>query len=320
MHELADGTTSENPHHGPVHNPWRRGFHPGGSSGGSAAAVAAGLVTAALGTDTGGSVRIPAALCGLVGFKPSRGLVSTRGVVPLSTTLDHVGPITRTVADTAAVLDVIAAAPAAFLEASGRAPGPLRVGVLESFGMDADVPVAEAFEAALPALEAAGFGLRPLSLPALADGRGLLVRIYRPEFAAAHAARLQERPDDFGEEVRLDLERGLKADPAKHAAGLAAREGLGAEVAAAMAELDLLVCPTTPHPARPIGAAGAGDYSFYTSPFNVTGQPALSLPMGFVDGLPVGLQLVGRVGADALVLAAAAAVEQRLGLGGLAAA
>jgi aspartyl-tRNA(Asn)/glutamyl-tRNA(Gln) amidotransferase subunit A len=312
MHELADGTTSENPHHGPVHNPWRQGYHPGGSSGGSAAAVAAGLVCAALGTDTGGSVRIPAALCGVVGFKPSRGVVSTKGVVPLSTTLDHVGPLARSVGDAAAVLDVIAAGAAGFLEASGRAPGPLRVGVLETFGIEADVPVAEAFEAALPALEAAGFRLRPLSLPALAEGRTILARIYRPEAAAAHAARLRARPADFGEDVRLDLERGLKADPAKHAAALAAREALGVAVAAAMAELDLLVCPTTPHPARPIGAPGAGDYSFYTSPFNVTGQPAISLPMGFVDGLPVGLQLVGRVGDDGLVLAAAAALERRL--------
>jgi aspartyl-tRNA(Asn)/glutamyl-tRNA(Gln) amidotransferase subunit A len=180
MHELADGTTSENPHYGPVHNPWRHGYHPGGSSGGSAAAVAAGLVGAALGTDTGGSVRIPAALCGVVGFKPSHGLVSTGGVVPLSTTLDHVGPIARSVADAAAVLDVLVERPAGFLEACGRAAGPLRVGVLESFGQEADVGVAEAFEAALPALEAAGLRLRPLSLPGLAEARAILVRISRP--------------------------------------------------------------------------------------------------------------------------------------------
>ncbi|MBI5482152.1 MAG: amidase, partial [Deltaproteobacteria bacterium] len=275
-------------------------------------------VAAALGTDTGGSVRVPAALCGVVGLKPSRGLVSTRGVLPLSTTLDHVGPIARSVPDAAAVLDVLAERSPGFQGACGRWAGQLRVGVLEPFGMDADVEVAEAFEAALPVLVAAGFRLRPLSLPALAEGGRILARIYRPEAAATHAARLHERPADFGADVRLDLERGLTADPAKHAAGLAARDALGVAVAAAMVDLDLLVCPTTPHPARPIGSPGAGDYLVYTCPFNATGQPAISLPMGFVDGLPVGLQLVGRLGEDALVLAAAAAVERRLGRAGVA--
>ena len=316
MHELADGTTSENAHHGPVHNPWRLGHHPGGSSGGSAAAVAAGLVPAALGTDTGGSVRIPAALCGVVGFKPSRGLVSTLGVLPLSTTLDHVGPIARSVPDAAAVLEVIAERAEGYVGACAEWAGTLRVGVLEAFGMDADVEVAEAFEAVLPVLEDAGFQLRPLALPALAEAGRALARIYRPEAAATHAARLRDRPDDFGPDVRLDLEGGLRVDPAKHAAGLAARDALAAAVAAAMADLDLLVCPTTPHPARPIGAPGAGDYLVYTCPFNLTGQPALSLPVGLVDGLPVGLQLVGRLSEDARVLAAAAAVERRLGLAG----
>jgi aspartyl-tRNA(Asn)/glutamyl-tRNA(Gln) amidotransferase subunit A len=318
MDELGDGTTSENPHHGPVHNPWRRGHHPGGSSGGSAAAVAAGLVAAALGTDTGGSVRIPAALCGVVGFKPTHGLVSTRGALPLSTTLDHVGPITRNVPDAAAVLDVIAERSPGFADACAAPAGQLRIGVLEPFALDADAEVAEAFEAALPALEACGFRLRPLSLPALAEGGRILARIYRPEAAAAHADALRDRPDAIGAEVRVDLERGRQADPAKHAAGLAARAALCAAVAAAMADLDLLVCPTTPHPARPIGAPGAGDYLVYTCPFNATGQPAISLPAGFAGHLPVGLQLVGRVGEDARLLAAAAAVERRLGLAGVA--
>jgi aspartyl-tRNA(Asn)/glutamyl-tRNA(Gln) amidotransferase subunit A len=314
MDELADGTTSENPHHGPVHNPWRHGYHAGGSSGGSAAAVAAGLVAGALGTDTGGSVRIPAALCGVVGFKPSRDLVSTRGVLPLSTTLDHVGTLTRGVADAAALLEVIAERSPGLRDGGVPQVGRLRVGVLEQFGMDADAEVAVALEAALPTFEAAGLTLRPLGLPALAEGGRILTRLYRPEAAAAHGARLHERPDDFGVEVRLDLERGRQADPSKHAAGLAARAALAAQVAAAMADVDLLVCPTTPHAARPHGAPGAGDYLVYTCPFNATGQPAISIPMGFVEGLPVGLQLVGRPGEDAVVLGAAAAVERRLGL------
>jgi aspartyl-tRNA(Asn)/glutamyl-tRNA(Gln) amidotransferase subunit A len=315
MHELANGVTSENPHHGPVHNPWRHGYQPGGSSGGSAAAVAAGVVAAALGTDTGGSVRIPAALCGAVGFKPTAGLVPTAGVLPLSSTLDHVGPITRTVPDAAALLDAIATR-GGYLTACRRWAGSLRVGVLEAFGGDADAGVAAVFATALRAVEAAGYRLQPLRVPGLGNGVRLLSRIYRPEASAAHAEQLAARPDDFGADVRAELERGLKADPAKHEAALADREALRVEVAAAMAEVDLLVCPTTPCAAKPIGATDAGVYLTYTCPFNATGQPALSVPMGFVDGLPVGLQVIGRAGEDDRVLCAGAAIERRLGFGG----
>jgi aspartyl-tRNA(Asn)/glutamyl-tRNA(Gln) amidotransferase subunit A len=310
MHELADGITSDNPHHGPVRNPWRHDAHPGGSSGGSAAAVAAGVVPAALGTDTGGSVRIPAALCGVVGFKPSRGLVSSEGVLPLSTTLDHVGVLAPGVADAAEVMRVLA--PGADL-GRNSAPPP-RVGVLEGFAADSDGPVAALFAAVLTHLERLGARLRAVRLPGLARAPRLLGRIYRPEAARAHAARLAARPTDFGPAVRATLERGLADDPARYEAALREREALGAELAAAMGDVDLLVSPTTPHPAGPVGAPAPASFLAFTCPFNLTGQPALSLPMGLVAGLPVGAQLVGRPGEDARVLVAAAALERSLGL------
>jgi aspartyl-tRNA(Asn)/glutamyl-tRNA(Gln) amidotransferase subunit A len=311
MHELADGVTSENPHYGPVHNPLRRGFHPGGSSGGSAAAVAAGCVPAALGTDTGVSILIPASLCGAVGFKPTAGRVPTDGVVPLSTTLDHVGPITRSCRECARLLSVLAGDTTGELAGScDRAPGGLRIGVLSGFGIEPDPQVGIAFEQALGTLERMGHTLVPLHLPVLAQGLQILSRIYAPEAARYHRERLRARPGDFGEDVRADLERGLKVTQEDYQQALRERETLSAELERAMRDLDLLASPATPHPARPIGSANPYTYLIFTCPFNLSGQPALSVPMGTIDGLPIGLQLIGSSGADATVLSAAGAFEQ----------
>jgi len=299
MHELADGVTSENVHHGPVHNPARRGHHPGGSSGGSAAAVAAGIVPLALGTDTGGSVRIPAALCGVVGFKPSAGLVPDDGVMPLSTTLDHVGPLIRTVADCIAAMDVLAAAGWAVGDAL---PPTVRVGVLEGFSEEPAAGVGDAFDTALLRLADIGCEPVPMAVPELAGGLRLLSAIYAPEAAAYHAEALRRAPERFGEEVRADLERGLRADPARYESALLDRADLAARIDACFDRADLLVSPTTPCPAAPIGSPGSHVYLSYTCPFNLGGHPAVSVPMGAVDGLPVGLQIVGPRGADARVL------------------
>ncbi len=311
MHELADGVTSENPHYGPVHNPHRRGFHPGGSSGGSAAAVAAGCVPAALGTDTGGSVRIPASLCGVTGFKPTAGRVPTDGVVPLSTTLDHVGPIAGTAGDCARLLAVLAGEPTGELAGCcQQPPGRLRIGVLSGFGIEPDPQVGIAFEEALGTMERLGHSLVPLHLPVLAKGLRILSGIYAPEAARRHLERLRTRPGDFGEEVRADLERGVQMDPDAYQAALRDRDAFSDELAGAMQALDLLASPATPHPARPIGSANPHTYLIFTCPFNLSGQPAISVPMGKVDGLPVGLQLAGPKGADATVLSAAADFER----------
>ena len=195
MNELADGVTGENPHYGDVHNPARAGFRAGGSSSGSAAAVADGSVVGALGTDTGGSVRIPAALCGVVGFKPSAGTLSTRGVLPLSTSLDHVGVITRGVRDAARLLSAMVGGDTHGLIGAGKATiEGTRIGVLEGFADRAESDVAILFAAALAQLERAGARLVPVAAPDLARSLGLLARIYGPEAAETHRDVLSRRP------------------------------------------------------------------------------------------------------------------------------
>ncbi len=312
MHELANGVTSENRHFGPVVNPHRAGFHPGGSSGGSAVAVATGCVPFALGTDTGGSVRIPASLCGVVGFKPSRGLVSLKGVVPLSTSLDHLGPLTRTVAQAAKLLSVMAGKPLEdFLPAFAN-PSDLKIGVLDGFGLDPDPSVSEIFENALTVFQKMNCKLEPIKIPGLAKGLRLLTRIYAPEAAAYHEVQLQKRPQDFSPEIRADLQRGLAMDPEKYQKAIKAGQALAAEIDQAAREVDFLVSPTTAHPARPFGSPNPQTYLVFTCPFNLTGQPAVSVPMGAVDGLPVGLQIIGKRHADASVLGLAAEFEKEI--------
>jgi aspartyl-tRNA(Asn)/glutamyl-tRNA(Gln) amidotransferase subunit A len=318
MHELADGVTSENAFYGPVVNPHRPGFHPGGSSGGSAVAVAAGHVPGALGTDTGGSVRIPASLCGIVGYKPSWGRVPTARILPLSTFLDHVGVLARSVEDTALLAAVIARDPGLSpesldrLEADGSTGAALRLGVLSGFDFEPDPEVTERFESALKTLEKQGHTINKVTVPRLARGVSLLSAIYAPEAYHTHERRLHGRPDDFSPEVRADLARGEKLPKERHEQALEEAEQLRPELAEAASAVDLLLCPTTPHPARPFGSPEPHTYLRYTCPFNLTGQPALSLPMGRVDGLPVGLQLIGAEGEDARLLAAARRVEAAL--------
>ncbi len=312
MNELADGVTGDNPHTGQVVNPWREGYVAGGSSAGSAAAVAAGVVPAALGTDTGGSVRIPAALCGVVGFKPSRDWVSTDGVIPLSTTLDHVGPIARSVVDVGLVLRVIAGGEPR--RQSGTLDGEwVRIGVIEGFAADADDGVARCFDEALRLLEGQGCELIGINVPRLASGVRTLAAIYRPEAARYHAERLLQRPGDFGDEARADLERGLRTDPERYKQALRDMDRLVRDIGQAADGVDLLACPTTPFPARPLGTPDAHHYLSFTCPFNLSGQPAISVPMGLVDGLPVGLQLIGTQGADGEVLEVAERFERTLG-------
>jgi aspartyl-tRNA(Asn)/glutamyl-tRNA(Gln) amidotransferase subunit A len=281
-------------------------------------AIATGCVVAALGTDTGGSIRIPASLCGVVGFKPSRGAVSTRGVVPLSTTLDEVGPLARSVSDCATMLAALAPSLGAQCIAACQAgAGAARVGVVESFAGEAAPEVGAAFAVALRLLEALGCRLRQVRLPGIAGALQILGAIYRPEAARAHAARLRERSEDFGDKVRRDLERGLASEPARYEEALLEMTALAAELAAASEGVDLLACPTTPRPAGPLGDPDGHAYLRFTCGFNLSGQPAISEPMGLADGLPVGLQLVGRPGDDARVFALAAAFEERLGWGAI---
>jgi aspartyl-tRNA(Asn)/glutamyl-tRNA(Gln) amidotransferase subunit A len=333
-HELAYGVTTSNVKaYGSTCNPWDLERIPGGSSGGSAAAVVAGLASAATGTDTGGSIRIPAALCGCVGFKPSYGIVSRAGIAPLSWLLDHAGPITQTVTDAALVLDAISGydpADEATLpgaggvgDVSGRLRGDVagwRVGVPRSTAWSALEPgVAAAAEAALTRLEALGMHLVEVELPSAEEITGPVFAFVSAECRTAHATIWPDRRDDFGPDLQQLL--ALPAlDGDATVAVLRAVAHYAQALRRVLTEVDLLASPTVPVVAPPLGAdsvrLGGADVSVIsalianTFPYNLARLPAVSVPCGDASGLPVGLQLAGAPLADARVLQAAYAYEQ----------
>ena len=329
MHELADGVTSENPHYGPVENPLRAGYHPGGSSGGSAVAVATGCVPVALGTDTGGSVRIPASLCGVVGFKPTRGLVPTDGVFPLSTTLDHVGPLATNVPAAREIFQTLRDPGERQAMSPGAQNRPLQIGLLQGFGLDPEPEVQGLLEDAVSLFRDMGHEVSFAPVPLLARGVSILAGIYGPEAARTHAKRLAEAPHLFGDEARTNLERGARRSEEKYQTSLKRGKTLAAALTAQAPGhnetspkapnprgFDLLISPTTPYPARPHGSPAPHEYLTYTCPFNISGQPALSVPMGLAQGLPVGLQIAGPLFHDLQILEVGAAFERALGLPG----
>ncbi len=331
-HEYAYGVTTNNPHFGPTRNPWDPDSVPGGSSGGSGAAIAAGLAAAVTGTDTGGSVRIPASVCGVVGLKPTFGRVSKAGVLPLSWRFDHAGPLTRTVEDAALMLNAMAGYDPAD-PCSLRLPlpdatrdldagiGGLRIGIPRGYFYDRlEDGVREAVEAALAVLEALGARLKEVGIPGVEEATGGLFAYVHAEARSIHADALRDRAEDFGEDLRALLEPPV-ADTASLISGLRARDALTTRMQTVLESVDLLVTPTTPIAAPRIGQ----DWTYYgdqeepvlsamircTAPFNATGLPALSLPCGFTrEGLPVGLQLAGRPLDEATVLRAGHAYEQ----------
>ncbi|HVQ77836.1 MAG TPA: amidase [Candidatus Binatia bacterium] len=328
MHEAALGGTTDNPHHGRTHNPWRIGFTPGGSSGGTGAAVAARLCAGGLGTDTMGSVRLPAAFCGVAGFKPTFGLVSTRGVVPLSWRLDHVGPLCRSVSDLGLLLDAIAerdpgqvasiGAAADMRDAlplgpSDRAGQGLRIGLISSpdaAPLHADVRAA--FESSVEVFRGMGARVERIALPGYDPSRtrraGLLV--IEAEAWVAHEAALAESPDAFTPELRRMLEYGrdvqagrlIKAERLIEAAGLALRQ--------ALSEVDLVAAPTAVMPPFAFTEPAPSHLADSTALANFAGAPAISIPCGLTaDGLPIGLQLVAARFQDHALLATARAFE-----------
>ncbi|GIX49532.1 MAG: glutamyl-tRNA(Gln) amidotransferase subunit A [Candidatus Tectimicrobiota bacterium] len=326
LHELAFGTTSANPHFGAVRNPWQTQCHPGGSSGGSAAAVAAGLAFGALGSDTGASIRQPAACCGIVGLKPTYGLVSKFGALPLSWSMDHVGPMTRTVADAALLLQVLAGYDSrdatsvacsvpdytAALQPDLRG---LRLGVARDFFFaECDPEVVAAVEAALPVLRELGAAVEEVVLPDMAAARAAGTVILFAEAAAYHAANLRQRPQAFSDEVRALLEMGQFYTAVQYVQAQRLRRQLTAATCQALAGFDAVVMPTAPLPATPIAPEVPGHAALRprnTLPFDFTGLPALSVPCGLTRaGLPVGLQIVGKPFAEATVLRVAYAYEQ----------
>lgn len=304
-HEFAFGALTTSPHFGPALNPWNPEHVCGGSSGGSGAAVAGGLVDASLGTDTAGSVRIPAAFCGVTGMRPTWGLVPTRGVVPTAWSLDTVGPVARTAEECEWLLETMAGAT---LEGE-RAVDNLRIGAVSSLFEAAEPAVASLCEKAVAELGRA----EPVTLPLHDEMSTITQLVMLPEAANAHLPWLRTRLADYGADVRARLLAGLLLPPTAYVTGLRGRRWAREEHERALGGFDLLVAPAMPITAPRLDAIPE-DYRLllmpYNSPAALLGLPAITVPCGFVDGLPVGLSLMGRRGEDATPLAAAKAFQR----------
>jgi aspartyl-tRNA(Asn)/glutamyl-tRNA(Gln) amidotransferase subunit A len=326
-HEVALGVTGVNPHYGTVHNPWDLARITGGSSSGSAAAVAAGMVLGALGTDTGGSIRIPASLCGVVGLKPTYGRVSLRGVFPLSWNLDHAGPLTKTVKDAAILLQVIAgydeldpASANVFVAdyLSGLEGGVKgwRIAVLTGdYAWGSDTEVSEAVRAAAQVFEALGAQVDPVEMNFLREAALANGQMVQTDGASFHRERLAENPLGFGEDVRQRLQTGAALTSTEYSLARRTQAEMHRRMENFFAHYDLLLTPTTPIPALLIEGNDAIEQARrltrFTAPFNLTGLPALSLPCGFTSsGLPIGLQVISEAWNEAKVLQAGHAFEQ----------
>jgi aspartyl-tRNA(Asn)/glutamyl-tRNA(Gln) amidotransferase subunit A len=323
LHEYALGTTSGDSAFGAVRNPLDTTRSPGGSSGGSAVSVATGMALATVGTDTGGSIRIPAACCGIVGLKPSLGEVPTEGVVPLSSTFDHVGPLAASVADAWTVFRVLtgdlAAPPLAPVAASA-----LRLAVPRPYFLDMlDDDVRARFEASLEAFRTADVHVNEIEIPHTETIANVYIHISLKEAAAYHAATLAAVPERYTPPVRQRLEMGRAIPHEEYMLALGGREQLRRDVDAAFADCDALALPTLPIPAPKIGAetvrVGPTEQALrnvmlrLTQLFNITGNPAISIPCGLTrDGMPCGLQIVGARGRTRELMQAALACEALL--------
>jgi aspartyl-tRNA(Asn)/glutamyl-tRNA(Gln) amidotransferase subunit A len=327
MHEIALGLTTVNPHYGACRNPWALAHVSGGSSGGSAAALAAGLCLGTMGSDTGGSIRVPASLCGVVGLKPTRGRVSLRGVIPLSWNLDHAGPIARSCLDAAILLQEVAGydpqdpysvdAPVEdYLAGIQKGVQGWRIALADDDYFDRTQPeVAQAVKLAAQAFETLGARVEAAPFPdiypaALANGMMVI-----SDAAAFHASRLLESPEDFGADVLQRLQNGAALPLQEYIGARRTQTLLTRQFARFFEHYDLVLMPTTPVVAPPIEGPDAVELARlltrYTAPFNLTGLPALSQPCGFTaEGLPIGLQVIGPHWGEARVLRAAYAYEQ----------
>jgi aspartyl-tRNA(Asn)/glutamyl-tRNA(Gln) amidotransferase subunit A len=331
MHELAYGVTSNNPHYGPVHNPWDLSRIPGGSSGGSAAAVAAGLCCGSIGTDTGGSIRIPASLCGIAGLKPTWGRISCEGIIPLSPAFDCAGPLARTVGDVAALTGVLysrvgrepnLSRPAALRPGKGK----FCLGIPRQLFFDAlSSEVRNAFDAALRDLCRAGMTTKDISIPLLDETEDAGNQIAWTEAALYHQQQgyFPGRSAEYGDDVRSRLELGCKVPAVDYLRALEIQKQFFQQLHLALAEADLdaIVFPTTAieapllnqetirlgaheHPARALLLR-------HNRPANLAGVPAVSVPCGFTrSGLPIGLQMMAGVSSEPILLRIAKIFER----------
>jgi len=323
LHEFAFGTTNEDSAFGPARNPHDPTRSPGGSSGGSGASVAAGMALASIGTDTGGSIRIPAAACGVVGLKPTLGEVSIDGVVPLSRTMDHIGPLTQSVADASLVYHALLG------DAHAKPPAPmplqgLRLAVPRAYFCDLlDDEVRARFDAALDRLRAGGVHVDEITIQHANDIAPVYLHIVLSDAAAYHAATLETMWDQYTPNVRTRLEMGRHVLAEDYVRALVGRDVLKREVDAALAQHDALVLPTMPIPAPPIGASTVqvgktaepvrNMMLRLTQPFNVSGHPAIAIPSGTTSaGLPCSIQLVGSRGQTDALLRVALACEKHV--------
>ena len=325
LHEFAFGTTGEESAYGPTRNPHAPAHIPGGSSSGSAVSVATGMALASIGTDTGGSIRIPASACGVVGLKPTHGEVSLAGVVPLAPSLDHVGPIARSVGDAALLFRILRDGPHDRDGASDAARPPVdprpRLGVPRRYFLDLLEPaVGHAFAAAVERLERAGCRIDDVDVPHAADTAPIYLHTQLAEAADHHRADLDDRPDEYGRGVRLRLELGRYVLAEDYVRAQRGRRMLTAEVDAALADRAALLLPTLPVVPPRLGTEwiAIGETTETTRAltlrltqlFDVTGHPAISIPCGTAGGLPAGVQLAGRRGETERLLALGAACEE----------
>lgn len=319
LHEFAYGATGENEIYGTPPNPYDLARLAGGSSSGSAAAVGFDLCAAALGTDTGGSVRAPAALCGLVGFKPTGGRISTEGVIPYSWTLDHVGTLTRSAADAAMLFETLV--PDYRKPADTRLDG-MKLGIPEAFFFErCDSEILDSVERLMNFLQAAGAQLKPVTLPSMEYTRSVSLTVQMPEALSYHNRYLEQRGELYSGDFRAGLALGQCLLAEQYIRAKRFIETYRRDLNAVFEQVDTILTPATPTIAPPIGAVeividGCAEpignaITRYTSFFNMTGHPALSFPCGMhSSGLPIAAQLIGPHHADEALIACAMLIEQ----------
>lgn len=332
MHEFAYGVTNDNPHFGPAHNPWDLERVTGGSSGGSAVAVAASLCAASLGSDTGGSIRIPSAVCGVVGIKPTYGRVSRHGAIPLAWSIDHVGPLAKSVEDAALLLQVLAGPDPKDSTSSDR-PVPnyrraltgevrgVRVGIPRNYFFEnVDGEILRAVQQAIRQLESLGAEAVEISLPHLEHCSAMEAHITLAEATSYHERYMRDRLDDYGPGVRVDLEAGRYLLATDYVKSQRARMLLQDVFRQAFEKVDVIVSPTLPASPPLIGEVYVQSGNLrehvidaflrFNIPYNLTGLPAISVPCGFSsNGLPIGLQVAGKAFNEQAVLRVAHAYE-----------
>jgi aspartyl-tRNA(Asn)/glutamyl-tRNA(Gln) amidotransferase subunit A len=336
LHQFAFGVTSVNPHGRTPRNPWRLDRVAGGSSGGSGAAVAASLAPAAVGTDTGGSIRIPSALCGIVGLKPTFGRTSRTGVLPLAGSFDTVGPMTRAIEDAALLLEVMAGHDPAdphsssvpvpqYLEEMRHIPSRTHIGRLAGppFETDLDRALVRALDEAARVLETAGFVVKPVSIPSAEDASKAQVTVLRAEAAAFHRSAFAGHEAEYAPDVRAMLDLGARTTQAELQDAQVVLSRVRAEVTDVLAEYPILLGPAIPGGAPRIADVDPNGERWMTIRtvvsrfmrlYNATGLPALVLPAALTDeGLPVALQLAAGPFAESLLLGVALRLEQAMG-------